>query len=129
MSDIKKFQYPIFSAYFAVISAPVGSRRRARALRIWLRLSKTIEEVRSVYRFAEPGSGFEHRVVVKWVRLAEQEGTKEALIEVLEKVRGLKRSSRLERRILGRLRRLGYRDWAEKVGDFFRSFSLVRKPA
>lgn len=113
-------------AFEEVQRAPVYTKQRRRALRVWLRLVDNILEVRRVFRFAEPNTRFEHQAVVKWVRLAETEGE---LIEVLAVVRGLAHSKTLERRVLRRLRTFGYRDWWEVVRDFFRSLSSARKLA
>ncbi|GEM_PF-3080436 len=108
----------------AVRLAPLYSRARRRALNAALRLAKTPYEFRMIYRFAEPGSRLEHRVVAKWARLVEAEGE---LLELLKVVRALKRSGRLERLVLRKLRRFGYRDWWEPMRDLVRSWFPLRK--
>lgn len=106
--------------------SPIYSQARRRALNVALDLAKSVSDARCIYQFANPDSWVEHRAVLRWAEFAK---TESELIEVLNVARGLKRSGRMERRIMRKLRPFGYRDWWKKVGDFFRSFSLVRKPA
>jgi hypothetical protein len=106
----------------AVRLAHVYSRAWRKALGVALRLAEAPFDFRTLHRFTEPDSRLEHRVVVRWAHCVQ---TKEELLEVLEIARGLRRSKRLERYLLRRLRPFGYQEWWERVANWWKRVFLV----